>query len=236
MNSGIQQPQSMPFRVVKKVTSTLTTGLVLVGLFAALGMWRSGGRFFEGLLMMIQPEVAEPEVDIRSVVVRQIRGASELTTAIYAMEAVVPAVSNRTLAGYTVGKTNLLYIAYGEVRAGVELGDLTESAVQTTGDGGVRVVLPPPQMLDSKIDVARSNVYDYSRGFLGLGPDTGPELQSLAQAEALRKIEESACAEGVLQEANQRAAQVVEQLLLTAGYTDPVVETQEPTADACLMS
>ena len=49
-------------------------------------MWQSGDRFLEGVLTMVTPPPPEPEVDVRSLVVRQLQGASELTTAIFAME------------------------------------------------------------------------------------------------------------------------------------------------------
>jgi hypothetical protein len=58
--------------------------------------------------------------------------------------------------------------------------------VQVTNNT-IQLRLPPPRILDSKIDVNRSSVYDYNRGFLGLGPDVGPQLQTLAQRETLKK-------------------------------------------------
>ncbi len=198
--------------------------MILVVL-AGVGVWQSGERFFEGLRTMVTPAPVEPEVDVRSVVVKQLRGASELTTAIFAMEAVVPTRSDRTLAGYVVGSTNLLYIAYGEVRAGVDLSQITEADIQL-GDSTIAITLPPPQILDSKLDLARSNVYDYDRGFLGMGPDNAPELQELAQEEALGNIESAACAEGILNDANRRAEMVVGQLLRTAGFEAVTVTTQ----------
>jgi hypothetical protein len=182
---------------------------------------------------MLTPAQPEPQVDVRSVVVQQLRGASELTTAIFAMEAVVPTQSDRTLAGYVIGSTNLLYIAYGEVRAGVDLAELTTENVQVTGDNTIQVTLPPPKILDSKIDLSKSNVFDYSRGFLGLGPDVAPELQEKAQQEALIKIEEAACQENLLAEANRRAEITVGQLLSTAGFETVTVTTQPPTNSAC---
>ncbi|MEO1127031.1 MAG: DUF4230 domain-containing protein [Cyanobacteria bacterium J06635_15] len=224
--------QSSSFTMIKNLLAMLSGGIFVVALLATFGIWRSGGRFFEGLMMMVQPPPPTQEVDIRSVVVQQIRGASELTTAIFAMEAVVPSTSDRTLGGYVIGKTNLLYIAYGEVRAGVDLSELTSDAVITTEDS-IQVTLPPPRILDSKIDVNRSSVYDYDRGFLGLGPDQGPQLQDFAQEQALNKVVQSACAEGILQEANQRAEQAVSQLLTTAGYQDFTVTLQPPSGEAC---
>jgi hypothetical protein len=102
-----------PFRPIRTVFNALIGGAVLVGIAAGVGFWRSGDRFLEGVRIMLTPAPAEPQVDVRSVIVQQLRGASELTTAIFAMEAVVPTKSDRTLAGYVIGSTNLLYIAYG---------------------------------------------------------------------------------------------------------------------------
>lgn len=222
--------QQYPFRLMRTLSNALMGGAVILAVFAGVGVWQSGERFFEGLRTMLTPAPVEPEVDVRSVVVRQLRGASELTTAIFAMEAVVPTRSDRTLAGYVVGSTNLLYIAYGEVRAGVDLAQIAEADIQLSGST-IAITLPPPQILDSKLDLSRSNVYDYDRGFLGFGPDNGPELQELAQAEALSKIESAACSEGILDEANRRAEMVVGQLLSTAGFETVTVTTQ-PGADS----
>ncbi|WP_035990784.1 DUF4230 domain-containing protein [Leptolyngbya sp. KIOST-1] len=228
-----ESPRFAPFQPLRTVFNALIGGAVLVGVVAAVGFWRSPDRFLEGARIMLTPAQPEPQVDVRSVVVQQLRGASELTTAIFAMEAVVPTRSDRTLAGYVIGSTNLLYIAYGEVRAGVDLAELTASDIQVSGDSAIQVTLPPAKILDSKIDLSRSNVFDYSRGFLGLGPDVAPELQEKAQQEALIKIEEAACQENLLAEANRRAEVTVAQLLATAGFETVTVTTQPPTNSAC---
>jgi hypothetical protein len=90
--------------------------------------------------------------------------------------------------------------------------------------------LPAPKLLDSKIDVSRSNVYDYNRGFLGLGPDNAPTLQSLAQQQALEKIVTAACQEGILQRAGDRAKLVVSQLVKLPAYKEVQVEVAAPSA------
>lgn len=198
--------------------------------FALISTWRTGSSLMSRLTAPQPPA----QVDVRTVLVQQVRGASELTTAVFAMESVVPASRDRTLAGYTVGTTTLLYMAYGEVRAGVDLSTMTPQNIQVDGDQ-ITVTLPPPQILDSKIDVARSSVYDYDRGFLGLGPDVAPELQQLAQTETLAKIVEAACQENLLDEANVRAELVVTQLLSTAGYGNVIVESQPAAATACVL-
>lgn len=220
--------------LLKNLSLITTGGFLILGLLIVSGMWRTGNQVMGKLRALFT--VAEPpaKVDVRSMVVQQVRGASELTTAVYSMESVVPASRERTLGGYVIGKTTLLYIAHGEVRAGVDLSTLQPEDVQILGNG-ISLRLPPPKILDSKIDVNRSKVYDYDRGFFGLGPDVAPELQELAQRETLAKIVETACTDGVLQSANDRAKSAVSQLLTTAGYAQFSVEIQAPTAESCLL-
>jgi hypothetical protein len=215
-----------------KTLSLMTTGgTIAIGLLILVGIWQTGNQFFGKLAEVFNAPQPAAKVDTRSMVVQQVRSASELTTAVFTMETVVPASRDRTVGGYVIGKTTLLYIAYGEVRAGVDLSELKPEDVQTNGDTTI-LRLPPPRILDSKIDVGRSKVYDYDRGFLGLGPDAAPELQELAQRQTLDKIVASACENGILQAASDRAQMIVTQLLTAAGYTQLVVENQPSTACA----
>jgi hypothetical protein len=209
-----------------------TGGAVMALVFVGYGIWQTGDRFISQITDIFTAPQPEPQVDVRSLVLQQVRGASELTTAIFAMQAVVPTSRDRTVGGYTIGRTTLLYIAYGEVRAGVDLSEIADQDMTVVGDQ-LRLQLPPPRILDSKIDVNRSSVYDYDRGFMGLGPDSAPELQTLAQQETLRQIIQTACSQGILQEANNRAQQAVTTLLSTAGYQQIVVETQSPPLETC---
>ena len=228
-----RQITSITSGLLRNLMLMTTGGVMLIALLFGIGIVRSGASFFQGLNAMFNAAPAKPEVDVRTLVVRQIRGASELTTAVFTMEAVVPTRQDRRLGGYTVGATTLLYIAYGEVRAGVDLKDLKADDVQIVNDT-IQLKLPPPRILDSKIDVNRSSVYDYDRGFLGLGPDVAPQLQTLAQQETLKKIVSAACSQGVLAQANDRAELVVEKLLNTAGYKQVEVKTQSPPPGACM--
>jgi hypothetical protein len=209
-----------------------TGGLAIITLLFGVGLFLWGARFFEGIGAMFSLQQPKPQVDVRSVV-SQVRNASELTTAIFTMEAVVPTRQDRTVGGYTLGSTTLLYLAYGEVRAGVDLKNLTSANVQIVNEK-IQLQLPPPRILDSKIDVNRSSVYHYDRGFLGLGPDSAPQLQTLAQQETLKKIVTTACNKGVLQQANDRAQLVVEKLLNTAGYKQVEVKVQSPPPGSCM--
>lgn len=232
------QPRPQPASIVRSLSNAVVGSAVILALLMGAGLWRSGDRFFDGLrLMLTPPEPPAPEVDVRSVVVQQVRGASELTTAIFAMEAVVPATSDRSLGGYVIGSTKLLYVAYGEVRAGVDLSQITADSIRLDpATSSLEITLPPAKILDSKLDLSRSNVFDYDRGFLGLGPDNAPQLQELAQQEALAKIVQAACSESILQEANSRAELAVRQLLSTAGFETVTVITQPAAEPICAAS
>lgn len=220
--------KSAAMGLLRLLAIATTGGAVMLASLAGLAFIRSGSQFMEGVKTAFTLQPPEEKVDVRTVVVEQVRNVSELTTAVFTMEAVVPTQSDRKLGDYTIGQTNLLYVAHGEVRAGVDLEALSADDVITSDlESGRRVVLrlPPPKILDTKIDVANSEVYDYSRGFLNLGPDRAPELQDMAQKEALAKIEQAAFEQDILGQANDRAELVVTQLLKSAGFNEVVIKT-----------
>lgn len=210
----------------------LTGGTIAATLLIGFNNHQISDRLFAAFGSLLNPPQPEPKVDVQSLVIQKIREASELTTAEFTMQAVVPTEQDATFSGFTIGTTKLLYIAQGEVQAGVDLSQLTAEQVQATGDT-IALKLPPARILNSKIDVNKSQVYDYNRGFLGLGPDSGPQLQSIAQQSALAKIVAAACEQGLLQRASDRAKFVVTQLLTTAGYKTVTVDTQPPLAENC---
>lgn len=228
--------RSPVFRSLQLLAIATTGGAVIVASLAGLAFLRSGSRFMEGIKLALTPKPPEETVDVRTVVVERVQNVSELTTAVFTMEAVVPAQSDRKLGEYTIGKTNLLYVAYGEARAGIDLAEISTADVSTftgaEGGQGVKLVLPPPQ-LKTTIDVERSSVYDYSRGWFNLGPDRAPELQDMAQEEALAKIEQAACEQDILDQADDRAKLVIKQLLETTGFETVVVESSPVASTAC---
>ena len=206
-------------------------GIIFLMLVTAIGVWQAGDRFAQGLDTILNAPTPTPTIDIRSVVVKQIRDASELTTSVFAMETIAEASQTREILGLEVGETRLLYIGYGEVRAGIDLREIEVDDIEVT-DNAIRILLPAPRVLDSKIDVNRSRVYDYDEGFLSLGPDA-PQLQTLAEQDALDKIVFAACENGILEDANQKAEVAIAQLLNVTGFNEVEVETQAPAQGAC---
>ncbi|HIK31574.1 MAG TPA: DUF4230 domain-containing protein [Oscillatoriales cyanobacterium M59_W2019_021] len=146
-----------------------------------------------------------------SLIVRQVREVSELTTATFAMETVVPVSEKGSILGLDLVESNLLYIAHGNVRVGVDLSEFNSDSVRVEGDT-ITVNLPPLKILDSKLDLEHSSVYSYDRGLLGVGPDV-VNLQTQAQRQALRKVEEAACQDWLIKTASDRVRKTVEHLL-----------------------
>jgi hypothetical protein len=165
----------------------------------------------------------------RAIIVKQVRDVSELTTAIFETEDVID-ISRKE--GITESK--LIYIAHGSVRVGIDLGEFQDSDVQVEGKK-VTVSLPVLKVLDTKLDVNQSRLYDYNKGFLSLGPDL-VKLQESALRESIRKIEQASCKEWLMKTANERVQQTAQsflnQLLNNKGYTVSV-KIQIPSDDTC---
>ena len=191
-------------------------GIGLVILLILLSIWRTGVNVVKGVGAIFNP-VVSTEVDVSNLIVKQIQGVSELTTTVFVMDAVVPTSSERKIGEWVVAETKLLYVARGEVRAGVDLSEVDRDDVKLVANK-LEIQLPPPEILDSKIDVNHSQIYDYNRGFLNLGPDVAPELQSQAQRQTLAKVINTACNQGILAQANERAKLAIRELLETSGY------------------
>ena len=227
MESPNRSPLS-PLSWLNKLILMAAGGTILAALLAIASLGRAGNRLLATLTAFVQPVTSEPQVELPTLVVERIRGASELTTAVFSMEAIVPAQQDRRLGHLTLGSTRLLYIAHGEVRAGVDLSALDPSDVDVDAET-VTVRLPAPRILDRKIDVERSRVYDYNRGWFGLGPDVGLELQARASRATLDRVVSAACEGGILEDANRRAEFVVESLLnLPEGSPRVEVATTSP--------
>jgi len=176
-----------------------------------------------------RPSFAPTSAETEALVVQKLRASDELTTAILSLQSVIKVSSDNEVFNFPVGTTEILYIGYGEIRAGIELSAIAISNV-TSADGVVTVVLPAPEILDSKIDVSRSGVASYDRSWLS--PDKVVELTEYAQRKALREMIEQSCGQGILEEANKKGAIAIQGLLSSTGLT-VVVETQEPDLTGC---
>lgn len=146
----------------------------------------------------------------RPLLIDSVRSVSELATSIHEVETIVPSFSERF---FSVLKSRVLYIAHGEVRIGFDLSNMTDQDIQMDDDQGtLRITMPPLQILDTKIDLEKSLVYDSNKGPLSLGPSL-IQLLEQSQRDSIEKINEAACQPWLIKNANILAAKSIENFL-----------------------
>lgn len=228
------QSSKKPLSLVKYLIVWGTGSISIILTLFFIGVWQTSDRLLTKVEKFLQPQPVKSQIDIPTLVVQQIQEIEELTTTVYTMEATVPATAERKLGDFVIGTTQLLYVGHGEVKAGIDLSKITTQDI-TVNHNTIEVTLPPPQILDSKIDVNNSYVYNYDRGFLNLGPDVAPSLQTLAQQKTLAKIVSSACYEGILNTANSKAKVTISKLLAHAGYSKIKINTTALPSETCYL-
>ena len=232
------------FKIMKTSSTSVWHNLILWSagtiniaiLLLLFGIWRTGDRALNFIGNIFTPQPIVHKVKNATAIAQKIQELQELTSTVQTMETIVPTSAERKLGDFPVATTRLIYVARGEIRAGVDLSKLTDKNIKI-GNNSIEINLPAAEILDSKIDVKNSRVYDYNRGFLNLGPDVAPELQTLAQRQTLTEIVDTACKEGILTTANQRAKETIAQLLVsTNGYQKVKINTTMPTSCAMAQS
>jgi hypothetical protein len=220
------------FLLLKKFLFFGSGSVALIASLMVIGFWRECDRLITLGEKLFLPQPIVPQIELATTIVKQIQEVEELTTAVYTMETVVPTSAERKIGEWVVATTKLLYIAHGEVRAGIDLNQLTTEQIKIN-QNKIQINLPPPQILAQKIDVNRSRVYDYNRGFLNLGPDVAPQLQTQAQQQTLKQIVATACKQGILNNANEKAKQTLTQLLNNNSEQQIEIKTTPPLSQAC---
>jgi hypothetical protein len=147
-------------------------------------------------------------------VVDKIRQLSRLETVDYSMDKIVGGErQNAYLPDFLVGD-KLLLVAHGEVIAGVDLGQLKAGDVYVKGDA-VKVLLPPPELLTTRIDNGRTRIYSRTTGLFA---NADPNLESEVRLTAEQQITQAALSDGILDKAKQNAHTSVTALLYGLGF------------------
>jgi hypothetical protein len=187
----------------------IVLGFLLISVFshvAQTGLWSRVAGYVTGRSTSI--DVSSPSV------VEKIRQLSRLETVDYSLDKIVEGSrENPYLPDFLVGD-KLLLIAHGEVIAGVDLGKLNTGDVLVKGDA-VRVRLPAPQVLTTRIDNGQTKVYSRTTGLL---VDADPNLESQVRQAAEQQITQAALSDGILDKARQNARTSVTALLYGLGF------------------
>ncbi len=159
-------------------------------------------------------------------VIRAVRPLARLETVQYTVEKVITAEEGQGAFGSLFGD-KLIFVAHGEVIAGVDLSKLREGDVKVTPDGTAIVTLPPAEVFVTTLDNDKSYVYDRQTGLLTKG-DVNLETQARHAAEA--EIEKAAREDGIVDQAQTNAEAYLRSLILALNVKDVVFVRATPAA------
>jgi Protein of unknown function (DUF4230) len=159
-------------------------------------------------------------------VVQQVRSLSRLETAQYTIEKVITAETGQGALSALFGD-RLIFVAHGQVIAGVDLSKLRGSDVVVSPSGEVTLIMPAAEIFITSVDNDKSYVYDRQTGLLTKGDQN---LETQARQVAQQQIEQGALEDGILKLAQDNASSYLERLLRSLGFTSVVFVQATPEA------
>jgi hypothetical protein len=150
-------------------------------------------------------------------IVENVQALGQLVTIQYSIQAVLEETRERGDFWDWLTRERLLLVAYGEVIAGVNLAEVTAGDISVE-DEQVTIRLPQSIIISQRVDMDRTYVYDYERGFIGdlIPPDPNWVIQVESRAESV--IVERAVADGILDKAAANAQVQLTALMYSLGF------------------
>lgn len=199
----------MSHRALKIVLLVLLAGSLIL---ATVYIVRKGSSVLRGaVLEVVRKE--ESTIDVESIVTR-VRDLSRLETAGMKVMNVSTIDQSYGVVPKSMAGDSLTFLGVGEVIAGVDLSQLRREDVRVAADGFLVVVLPPPQILVTRLDNNQSRVMNRETGVFS---KADIHLESRARAHAELNIKNEAIQKGILPLAQQNAQQKLADFIHTLG-------------------
>jgi hypothetical protein len=159
----------------------------------------------------------------QAAVVKEMRRLGRLETASFTIEKIIEAGTAGSALKSILFGDRLLLVAHGEVIAGMDLAGLETKDIDVD-DASIRLQLPAPAVLVTRLDNSLTKVYDRRQGLLTRGDK---DLEAEARQAAEESITKAACDAHILEEASENAKKQLGAVLSGLGFTsiDVVVET-----------
>jgi hypothetical protein len=166
----------------------------------------------------------DPYEEIGPVTITAIRDLAQLTTVETVQYTIVEKGTDEGWLAWARGDA-LRMFAVARIGAGVDLSQLTVRDVSVDDDGVVELLIPAPiiQYVDPDEDATQVLERD-----VGIFTSADPGLESDVRRIADEVLVDNAIEEGILDHAEDNARSVLTDFLLSVGYTDVVVEFDEP--------
>lgn len=159
-------------------------------------------------------------------IIHEIRSLARLETIQYSVEKVISADAGREELEALFGD-KLLFVAHGEVIAGIDLEKLQLNDIQLEGKA-VTIKLPAAEILSARLDNDKSYVYNRQTGLLTRQDE---ELETRARQTAEEQIYKTAIDDGILKQAQTNAEAYLDRLIRSLGYSEVVFKGSEPAAE-----
>lgn len=161
------------------------------------------------------------------IIVHEINELARLETASMELEKVIRAERDQDLLWGALGET-LIFVAYGEVIAGVDLAKMQPADMQVIDPDTVMVYLPDAEIFVATLNNQRSYVANRDTGIL---TNSDPTLETQVRQAAEQEILEAALEAGILGRANQNAESYMKTFLTNLGFEN-VIFTDAPPPPA----
>jgi len=142
-------------------------------------------------------------------VVHEVQSLSDLVTVKYVMDKVVVLEDVKWY-----GENRVLLLAQGVVKAGIDLKHLKPEDVSISGKK-ISLRLPPPQITDAYLDDKASQMIDHTTGLLRA---FDKDLEQSARQNAVDDIARAARKGGILDEADKRGREELQNFFKRAGF------------------
>jgi hypothetical protein len=198
--------------VIFLIVVTVAVFMVIVTLRGVQSVTNPVGNLFRDLVVEATPVILPNPV----VVVREINTLARLETTSYSFQDVLQIERNQDLLFGAFGET-LLFVAYGDVIAGVDLSQMQPEDLQVVGPTSVIVHLPDSEIFVTDLDNERSYVANRD---VGIFTNADPQLETLIRQEADIRMLEAAMENGILEKADEEAEAFMRSFLEGLGFEE----------------
>lgn len=199
---------------------------LIVGVGFMLGIGRAGSALADKIPDMPDlPSVgeivetvaeSEPYEDLTPAVLESIRALSHLTTVEYIEHTTIDKGTDASWLSWARGDSIQMF-AVAKVGAGVDLAALGADAFAVDTESGiVTVQLPDAEIHYAALDNDATQVFDRKKGLFTKGD---PQLETEARLAAEQALLDAALQQGILAEAEARAADVLRTFVTGLGYS-----------------
>jgi hypothetical protein len=143
-------------------------------------------------------------------IVTQVQNLQQLVTVKYVLEKVVDYDDPRWY-----GDNRVLFVAHGVVKAGIDLAMLKKEDIHILGKE-IKITLPPSRVTDVYLDDHHSEVVERTTGVLRT---FDKDLEQNARIIAVDDLRRAALANGILNDATERAKVELTELMYHLGFT-----------------